>query len=186
MLMGKIQDAIKDFYKVVQKNPDHLESHLALGQCFIYLQDLPNAQEHFAHVVERDPTNAAAHEGLSIYYTYQNTDFNKAVEHLNICINNPKDGKHPKNRVNLYLKRASVYIQMNEVFKALEDLNFAEKIDNTNSFLYGLRGEAYYKIENFESCIKDYDKYLEITKPSTEMEQEQYNRIKLEVEKLKK
>ncbi|MDG2085603.1 MAG: tetratricopeptide repeat protein [Planctomycetota bacterium] len=62
--LGRPQDARKVLVELLEIDPEHLPSHLSLGELLLSSQDREQARFHFEKVLEKFPGNAQAIQGL--------------------------------------------------------------------------------------------------------------------------
>ena len=77
----------------------------------------------------------------------------------------PKDGR-------LYSQRATAYLQLNELTKAVEDLNKAiryyKTADKSLYDLYHMRGVIYEFLENQKAALSDYNRMIRLCPDSAD------------------
>ncbi len=93
---------------------------------------------------------------------YNEGEFEKAIDYFSREIND-----NPKSALSLYY-RAAIYNYQDQNSYALKDINnsikfFSSKEKKTLSGAHRLRGDIYYKIDNYEKTFEDYSVALKLT-----------------------
>ena len=60
----KYQEAYDEYKKQLEKNPDNVEILTRLAHLAMILNKKDDAKNHYAHILEADPSNILAHEQL--------------------------------------------------------------------------------------------------------------------------
>ncbi|XP_011500393.1 PREDICTED: mitochondrial import receptor subunit TOM70 [Ceratosolen solmsi marchali] len=85
---------------------------------------------------------------------------NEALAELNTIIDSDKCT--PELKVNALIKRANLYIQLDDLKRSFEDLTEAEKIDPQCGDIYHNRGQIHFVLENFKEASKDFKRSVEL------------------------
>ncbi|EFC40880.1 tetratricopeptide repeat family protein [Naegleria gruberi] len=89
-------------------------------------------------------------------------EFEKGLSDLSELIKRiPKD-KLPKELANVYVYRGSLYEQLSQPEKALDDFNNAIKIDASNGDAWSSRAFSYIEKEEYGKAVNDFSKLIEI------------------------
>ena len=78
---GKFIDAINDFSKAIQLNPDYAESYTNRGGVYVQLDDFVQARYDFTKAIEINPKMSQAYNNRAIVF-YQLKQYTKAWEDL--------------------------------------------------------------------------------------------------------
>ncbi len=119
--------------------------------------EFKKAIQHYTRVTRKEPENSAAFYKRGINFLNQGylknafSDFSKALTL------NQKDK-------NSLLSRAAYYEEIGEFELALEDLNFAIKLDGNFEEAYSNRGYIYFQQRDLENATKDFGNALAIRK----------------------
>lgn len=117
-----IHEAVFCWEKVVQLDPEHLDTHFNLGLAYSQrmegLWNLPEAVEHFKTVLKIEPDNSEAHANLASLYLRQNK-LEAAINELEHTL------KLNPDYVAMEYIRAEVYHRRKEFDKGIEYLKKA-------------------------------------------------------------
>jgi len=187
--LNKHKDAIKNYNKALQLNPDNPDIHLRRGGVYKELKQYINALEDYDRAIDLNPKdeNAFIDRGL-VYYELRQfkhliEDCNRAIElnskNENAFINRGigyhelrennkaiKDydqaiGLNSKN-VNAFINRSSAYYALNLFELALKDCNRAIELDQKNSNAFLNRGIICHDLKKYKEALKDYNQALEL------------------------
>ena len=161
---GKFQEALKDFNKAIELDPNNVEAYLkraSVKSGLIF--DDTDILKDCNKALELDPNNPKALINRGIIKVNLKKeedaidDFNKALELLNEAI------RLDPNNAEFYSDRARTKIGLKQIDEGLEDLNKAIELDPKDSFSYSYRGatKALYKKE-YNEAIEDYNKAFEL------------------------
>ncbi|KAH8916256.1 TPR-like protein [Atractiella rhizophila] len=99
-------------------------------------------------------------------------DAKSAQEHIDIAssildkvVDGPEDSEETrkrrrKNRVQTWIKKASVHMELGETMSALRDFDEAEKIDSEDADVYYHRGQVYFIMQDFDNAMGQYEKSI--------------------------
>lgn len=162
---GKFQEALKDFNKAIELDPNNAEAYLKRTSVKSGLMfDDTDILKDCNKALELEPNNPKALVNRGIIKVNLKKeeeaidDFNKALELLNEAI------RLDPNNAEFYSDRARAKIGLKQIDEGLEDLNKAIELDPKDSFSYGYRGaiKSWYKKE-YNEAIEDYNKAFELT-----------------------
>ncbi|MFH1227325.1 MAG: tetratricopeptide repeat protein [Planctomycetota bacterium] len=186
---NKLEDAISDFNKVLELDPNSDIGWLAKGTVEYHQKNYDKAIISYNKAIELNPNLADAYSSRgSIYYDKGETDrairdYNKAIElnpNLATAYSNRgnaygKKGEADKamadytkaielnpNLAEAYSNRGNVYNNKGEADRAIKDFNKAIELDPNLATVYNNRGNAYNNKGDIEQALKDYNKAIEL------------------------
>ena len=128
------QNAIKQFSKALEKNPDHWKAYLYRGIAYEKTNKTDHAITDFSSVLELIPN---------------------LKHHI---------GKFPSDEwAGIYVKRGVLYNQKNMYEQAIIDFNEALELDSSNKAAYYFRAIAEEKSGNYKKAIIDYSQTIKLS-----------------------
>jgi len=131
------------------------------GEIIKVLRDL--SQE-----LQNSQTNTGARQIARQLLRYIEADLADQDEELLAAANDlleqiaKKPSFSPELLADIYRKRSSTYLALNEYQQSLEDLNRAIKLDPKVVKTYILRGQAYLFLNEYQRAIKDFDRAIKL------------------------
>ena len=186
---GKLEEAIEQYLKSIELNPEFDQSHYNLGVALFNLKRYDEAIEHFKKVVNIDPESADAYYiwGKALFFLSKSSD---AIEPLKksleidperaeayfILANALKDCRRFNDAIPyyqealklntrdpyIYLHYGETLIRLNRFGEAAEQFEGALKLDPGNAISHLNCGNAYFSARNLEKAIEHYKRSLEI------------------------
>lgn len=147
--LGNYQQAIEDFNKAIELDPNYAKAHNNRGLAYGSLGKYDLAIENFDATINLNNRESRA------YYNRGNVfkalgNYQKAIEDYNRAIElNPKKADDYNNRGNTFLK-------LNNYQRAIEDFSMAIEFNPKYDKAYLNRGVAYEKLGNYKQAIIDY------------------------------
>jgi len=147
--------AIYDYSKAIEINPDYAEAYHGRGAAYLYQGSLSQALIDLNKAIEINPAFAEAYNDRGVVYGKQGkffkagSDFNKAIEI------NP-------NYAEAYNGRGAVFKSLGHFDQAIADYNKAIEIKPNLAEAYCNRGATYEKLNNLAHAIADFTKAIEI------------------------
>ena len=186
--MGKFADAMKDYKKTIELDPNHAKAYNNLGVVYFKLyNDNENAEKNFKKSMELSKTNSLVYYNLgSIYYNQKRYDeairfFNEAiklrpayVEALNtrgLCYFWQKDYtkaimdfsavlvSEPNNPAAL-VGRAISWVSVNQFTDAKKDVEQALSLDPGNRYALNCMGAIYLESDSFDTALGYFNSVL--------------------------
>ena len=152
--IGFYNDAIDDYQKALELNPNYKEADKALTDTKNYL-DIHNFINNYS-LIENDFGKDSGYyfnKACNFYYKGKCKEaivyYNKAIE------------LDPNNSA-AYYNRGSLKINLNEYEEAIKDFNKAIELDHNYLYAYNNRGNVKYKLGQYEEAIKDYNRAIEL------------------------
>jgi len=84
---NKTRQALENFLKAVNENPDFPEAHNALGLIYFDMKDFPKSEAHFKKAIELKPDYSEAYNNLGRIYL-ENDKLDKAIEMFKKALSN--------------------------------------------------------------------------------------------------
>ena len=151
---GHVEQAIADYNKAVELDPDLAAAYNNLGWAYYNLGDLNKAFLYYSKAIEKDPRLAKAYYNRAIVYCKQGKyrqailDFSRGID---------IDPVHTDS----FYNRGLAYYTEGNFDEALADYNKALEIDPNDADVYNNRGLAYYNQDKMPQALADYNKAIE-------------------------
>jgi tetratricopeptide (TPR) repeat protein len=153
--LKQYDQAISDFSKVIEINPQLVEAYNNRGFAYYALQQYDKAIADYAKIIQINPQDAEAYTNRGITYTdlqqYDQAmaDFAKAIQ---------IDPEY----ADTYYHRGLAYQKLNEIMPAKADFAKAIEVNPQYAEAYNSRGIAYYYLQQYEQALADFSKAIEI------------------------
>jgi tetratricopeptide (TPR) repeat protein len=186
---GKLEEAIKQYLKSIELNPEFDKAHYNLGVALFNLKKYDQAIEHFKKVVNIDPGNAYAYHILGKALFFLNRS-NEAIDPLRKSLeidpgnaeayfflgNSLKElGRFDEAISNyqkalvintldpyIFLHYGETLILLNRFVEAAIQFEKALELDTNNAIAHLNCGNAYFSARELDKAIEHYRKSLEI------------------------
>ena len=162
---GRLDDAIAEYTKAIELDPDLAEAHFSRGYAYYKLGESQRAVEGYNEAIELDPDLAEAY-GAEVYGN-QDEHYHSLGQLPRYIEENLSDfvRLHPQDP-NAYRNRGNAYYRVGQFERAIEDytmvIELAPDSDPDFAAYYLNRGNAHYKLGQFERAIEDYTMVIEI------------------------
>lgn len=152
---GKLEEAIQQYLKAIENNPEFDRAYFNLGATLFSLKKYDEAIEHFKKVIELNPMDAQT------YYVWGN-----ALFHLNKFDEALKQYDRvleiePRNAGAMFL-RGNALSELNKFAEAVEDYRKAIEIDSSNARFFFRLADALIRLGRFQQAADQYKKGLAI------------------------
>lgn len=118
--MNNYENAILDYTKAIQLDPNLPEAYLGLGIVYTRLGQYEKAEYHYSKVIQVEPANENAYTNRG-FARMKLQNFSGALEDFNQSLRlNPKNGL-------VYANRGSLYYQIDKLAEARQDWEKAGK-----------------------------------------------------------
>ena len=153
--LNEYEQAIKDFNKVIELNPNYAEDYYGRGYAYAELNEYERAIEDYDRTIALNPKFAEAYYNRGLAYAELN-EYKRAIEDYGKAIAlNPDDA-------GAYNNRGLAYAELKEHERAIEDYDRAIELNPDDAAAYNNRGNAYAKLNKYERAIKDYSRAIEL------------------------
>jgi tetratricopeptide (TPR) repeat protein len=145
-------------YELFSKIADiqkHENSYYLLGMCAYYLEIYDVAIQNLKKSCEINPTFEKPLIQLASFYAKKRLK-KKALNYYNLLIQARPSANH-------YFDRSNYLLSIDKKQEALDDLATCIELEPTMDDAYYSRGMIYFKDEDYEKALKDFDKTLELT-----------------------
>ena len=201
---GEYDEAIIEFEKSIELNPDHAESYFYLGRCYLlkgnieYNKNIFKANSFYRKaneiseqaipkykkIIEDNPEDLNSYLRLGYIYEVKSmipfiNEYDKALEYYlkALALDAVSESKNKGIYVYLNTRVGSVYYQMKDYLQAIEYLEMAEKISPRNVEVTYYLGLSYDKIGETEKAREFLSRVLELA-PQSEYAQEAEKELK--------
>jgi len=186
---GKLEEAIDQYLKSIELNPEFDQSHYNLGVALFNLKRYDEAIEHFKKVINIDPESADAYFvwGKALFFLNKSSEAIEPLEkslEINpgraeayfILANALKDRRRFNDAIPhyqkalmintqdpyIYLHYGETLIRLNRFEEAAKQFESALELDPGNAISHLNCGNAYFSARNLDKAIEHYMKSLEI------------------------
>ncbi|MEK7486348.1 MAG: tetratricopeptide repeat protein [Planctomycetota bacterium] len=155
MQSNDFKEAILDYTKAIQLNPQSLLAYLHRGLCKKNLRDFAGAIEDYTKILEMDSHNASAYNNRGLARKLSNkldlalNDFTQAIQY------------DPENSL-YWSNRGLVLAEKKEYQKALESFTHAIQLNPLDADLYLERGNIYFNLNQWNSALENYNQSITI------------------------
>ena len=197
-------EAIIEFEKSIELNPDHAESYFYLGRCYLLKGNIEynknifkayslyrkaneiseQAIPKYEKIIEDNPEDLNSYLRLGYIYEVRSivpfiNDYDKALEYYlkALALDAVSESKNKGIYVYLNTHVGSVYYQMKDYPQAIEYLEMAEKISPQNVEVIYYLGLSYDKIDKKEEAREFLSRVIELA-PQSEFAQEAEKKLK--------
>jgi len=149
--LNKYEQAIEDFSKAIELNPDDAEAYYNRGLAYAKLNEHEQAIEDYGKAIKLNPNYAEAYNNRGVAYAKLN-EHEQAIKDYDETIKlNPNDAA-------AYNNRGAAYAELNKYERAIEDYGKAIELNPNYAEAYGNRGIAYSEIHRYEESARDLKK----------------------------
>ena len=152
--IGKIENAIADFTKVIEINPKNEMAYSNRGLDYGKQGQFNKAIQDFSTAIEINPKLSSAYYNRGVSYS-KYSQWEMAIEDYSKVIEN--DPNYPM----AYFNRGVAYDNLGQIEKAIADFSKSIQIDPENSVAFYNLGIAYGKIGQIEKSIVYFTKAIE-------------------------
>jgi Flp pilus assembly protein TadD len=120
------REAVKEFTKVIEREPDHSGAHQGLGQAYLEMGEFEKAEEHLMKAVALDPKRWKAYNFLGIIHDHQKKHDLAQKEYAAAISIRPRDGMLYNNLAVSFMMTSQYEEAVRALYKALET-NFSKE-----------------------------------------------------------
>ncbi|HEY6971650.1 MAG TPA: tetratricopeptide repeat protein, partial [Candidatus Angelobacter sp.] len=150
-----LQQAIDDFTRAIQKDPNMMEAHTSRGYVRNDMQDGAAAIQDFEPVLKAEPDNGVAHLGLA----FSHLQLHHSREGLS---ETEKAAKLLGDSGSIHLARATAYRQMRALDKAEKEYRAALTYDPDDVKMYLALADTLYHMRRYNASIAELENALHI------------------------
>lgn len=155
-------NAISDFTKSIQMEPDFEGAYLLRGMAYQRLEKNIEAIKDFSKVISLNKENTDAYFMRALVKSNLN-DRQGAISDYDEIIKREKTAKPSIYKMStVYNNKAYCLVELGKPSDALPFVTRALELDKSEAYIWDTRGEAYFKLGEYEKCIKDMDKAISI------------------------
>jgi tetratricopeptide (TPR) repeat protein len=153
--LGNSTEAINDFNKSIELNPQNVATYNSLGLEYLKLDEFNESIQKFNKAIMLKPKDEMSFINRGIAYE-KLSNYNQAIKDFDKAI------KINKYSYIAYLDRGVVYGKLGKHIKALQDFSKAIQINQSYGDAYYNRALMHSNLNNYKQAIKDYDKTIEL------------------------
>ena len=148
--IGDYENAISDYYQVIQLQPDDAEAYNNMGLAKFNLKQHFDAIADFDIAIRLKPDYARAYSNRGIVKA-QLGEFADAISDLDAAI------RYDRELTSAYYNRGLMYAMLEQFASAVSDFNTAIRLDPEFASAYLNRGVVKRKLGKYTAAIADYD-----------------------------
>ena len=153
--LGKFEDAIQDYNKAIDLNPNNASYYYNRGTTFANLEKFEDAIQDYNKAIDLNPNDESVYYNRGVAFIYLN-EYEKAIENLSKAIDlNP-------NKDSTYYNRGIAFTNLSDSEKAIKDFNKAIDLNSNNASYYNNRGTLYINQGNYDEAVKDFSKAIDL------------------------
>jgi len=150
-------NAINDYGKAFQLNPEKDNIYVRLGDVYNEKDDYVNAIDNYSKTLKLKPNDADAHVRRGKAYGNKG-DYDKAIQDFNKAI------QIEPYYIDAYFTRGLAYGSKGDFDKAIDDCGKAIELDPNKANAYECRRHAYASKGNYHKALEDSDKIEDLKK----------------------
>ncbi len=155
--------AVEDFTKQIQMQPDNSKAYFNRGMVLHDMDKNMEALKDFTKCINLDTENTNAYFLRGLIKSRFN-DRNGAISDYDEIIKREKTAKPENYKMGtVYNNKGYCLIELGKLDESLPYLNKALELEPNESYIWGSRGEFYYKKGDYKSCIMDMTKAIEVS-----------------------
>ncbi len=153
--LGRLQEALADYQKAIELNPNHYEGYHNRGNVYSDLGRLQEALADYQKAIELNPKSHEAHYSSgNIYVEFKKQE--EALHEFNTAIELKPGFSYA------YENRGVLLSQMGRHAEAFSDFDRAVQFGPDNPSFYANRGIANFHLGKFQESVNDFDKSLSL------------------------
>lgn len=155
--------AVEDFSKSIQMQNDYEGAYFYRGMAYHELEKNIEAIKDFSKVISMNKENTDAYFMRALIKSSMN-DRQGAISDYDEILKREKTTKPNIYKMGtVYNNKGYCLIELNRLDEALPFLNKALELEPNESYIWGSRGELYYKKGDYRKCINDMKKAIEVS-----------------------
>mgnify|MGYP003583059875 CR=1 FL=1 len=154
--------AVDDFTKAIQMQTDFEGAYFYRGMSYNRLEKSIEAIKDFTKVISFNKDNTDAYFMRALVKSNMN-DRQGAISDYDEILKREKNAKPSVYKMStVYNNKAYCLVELEKPSEALPFVTKALDIDETEGYIWDTRGEIYFKLGEYEKCIKDMNKAISI------------------------
>ncbi|MFV0397092.1 MAG: tetratricopeptide repeat protein [Bacteroidales bacterium] len=149
--IDSLQDALADYTTAILVDDKNEEAFYLRGLLKLQLADTTGARIDFDHILEFKPSSSRARLGLAALGKYMGRYTDSERLYSMVLSANPNDAE-------ILLNRSEVYLLLNRLSKALEDVNKSIEIEKDNPLAYIMRAKIRLRQYDRRLAMQDLDR----------------------------
>lgn len=149
----KYDEALDLCREVVRLEPDNLYNRNRVGNCYERMNDTDEAIKCYKEILEENPRYVPALRRLMYIYSYLNDETGN-LEHCRTAIQYATKFIEISDSAEGYVERCSLYIDLYELEKAVEDGREAIRLDPEAFYAYNNLGCALLKLRRLNEAVE--------------------------------
>ncbi|XP_002974188.2 dnaJ protein P58IPK homolog B [Selaginella moellendorffii] len=175
----RYKDALRDLDKLVDIDPSYVNGYLQRSQVLRQTCELDEAESVVSKALGMKPGHAGAKKELSmvtqakdalkqVESSYENNDFTKAEEHLEVLLSLSPDCSKAR------FLRARILLKKKDYAGVVGETGFILKENEDDLDALLLRGQAYYYLSDFDVATRHYQKGLRLDPEHSSLKKEYF------------
>lgn len=153
---GRLQDAMKEYLKAIEMDPENAGAYIGRGNIYGDLGDSEKALKDYDKAIELDPNYAIAYNNRGILYK-ETDQYEKAFKDYDKTI------ELDPNCVEANYNRGNLYANLGQYEEALKDYDKAIELDPNYASAYYNRGNVYDNLKKYAEAIEDYTRAIQLS-----------------------
>jgi S1-C subfamily serine protease/Tfp pilus assembly protein PilF len=156
------QKALEDFTRTIQMQPNMEWAYFYRGMCYDKLTRNPEAIADFTKALQLNPDNTDAYF-MRGYIKSISNDLLGSINDYGEILHREKTTKPGIYKMGtIYNNMGYSLMQLGKLDEAKGYLDRAVDMEPKESYIWGSRGELYYKREDYKACIRNMEKAVEL------------------------
>lgn len=156
------EKAVEDFTKSIQMQPDFEGAYFYRGMASHNLEKNIDAIKDFTKVISMNKDNTDAYFMRALIKSNMN-DRQGAISDYDEIIKREKSATPSIYKMStVYNNKAYCLVELDNPREALPFVSKALNLDESEGYIWDTRGEIYFKLGDYEKCIKDMNKAISI------------------------
>jgi len=156
------EKAVEDFTKSIQMQPDFEGAYFYRGMSYNALEKNIEAIKDFTKVISMNKDNTDAYFMRALIKSNMN-DRQGAISDYEEIIKREKSATPSIYKMStVYNNKAYCLVELDKPNEALPFVSKALNLDESEAYIWDTRGEIYFKLGDYEKCIKDMNKSISI------------------------
>lgn len=152
---GKLDEAIQEYCKAIDVDPDYAEPYISRGIMHGNNGDYEQSIKDFSEAIRCDPFLSHAYYNRALSH-HNLTHWKEAIDDYSTAIK-----LYPDYTV-AYINRGSSYVKLGQHERAIQDYDKAVELDPNYAVAYYNRGNSYAALGQYGQAIQDYNKAIEL------------------------